>query len=232
MTIKLYDLVGRDPSRPFSPHCWKTRMCLAHKGLDFEVVPVGFTQVAGIEDGSSRKVPVIRHGDKVIEDSFDIALYLRDTYPDRGKRLFKGDGSVALSRFVETWCQTQLHGWIAKWSLVDIHDMLGPDDQAFFRQTREERFGKSLEEVVSGREDTVPQLENILMPIRLMLKKQDFLGGDYPLFADYIPFGALQWLRVVSGLHMMDPNDPVMQWFERLLDMHDGAGRTVPEAAA
>lgn len=32
MTILLYDLVGRDATRPFSPQCWKIVMALAHKG--------------------------------------------------------------------------------------------------------------------------------------------------------------------------------------------------------
>lgn len=232
MTIKLYELVGSDHSRPFSPHCWKTRMCLAHKGLDYESVPVGFTQVSGVEDGDGRRVPVLRHGERVIEDSFDIALYLRDTYPDRGKRLFKGDGGIALTRFVETWCQTQIHPWIAKWALMDIHDMLDARDQEFFRASREKVFGKPLEEIVADRESRIKDLGPILMPIRLMLKKQPYLGGKEPLFADYIPFGALQWLRIVSGLHMMDKDDPVMEWFERLLDLHNGAGRAVSEATA
>jgi hypothetical protein len=32
MTILFYELVGRDTTRPFSPHCWKIAMALAHKG--------------------------------------------------------------------------------------------------------------------------------------------------------------------------------------------------------
>jgi hypothetical protein len=44
MTILLYDLVGEDPSRPFSPHCWKT-MSLAHKGLDYRRAPTPFSSV-------------------------------------------------------------------------------------------------------------------------------------------------------------------------------------------
>jgi len=231
MTIKLYELVGMDQSRPFSPHCWKTRMCLAHKGLEFQPVPVGFTQISGIENGDGRRVPVIRHGDNIIEDSFAIALYLRDSYPDRGKRLFKGDGAVSLTRFVESWCQSQIHPWVGKWALMDIYNMLGKEDQAFFRKTREATFKMPLEEVVADRESRIPDLKGILMPIRLMLTKQPFLGGDGPLFADYIAFGALQWLRICSGLHMVDKEDKVMDWFERMLDLHDGMGRTVPEAS-
>ena len=41
MAITLYELVGRDDLR-FSPYCWRTRFALAHKGLEFETVPVRF----------------------------------------------------------------------------------------------------------------------------------------------------------------------------------------------
>lgn len=32
MSLKLFELVGIDASRPFSPYCWRARMALAHKG--------------------------------------------------------------------------------------------------------------------------------------------------------------------------------------------------------
>src|SRR4026209_1626590 len=82
MTIILYDLCARDAGRPFSPHCWKAKMALAHKGLEFDTVPTPFTSVPRVEGGAAKIVPVIRDGDKVVADSFEIALYLEDTYPD------------------------------------------------------------------------------------------------------------------------------------------------------
>ena len=38
MPLKLYELVGTDESRPFSPFCWRTCMALAHKGLSAETI--------------------------------------------------------------------------------------------------------------------------------------------------------------------------------------------------
>ncbi|MEL7230464.1 MAG: glutathione S-transferase family protein, partial [Pseudomonadota bacterium] len=32
MTLKLYELCSADADHLFSPHCWKIRMALAHKG--------------------------------------------------------------------------------------------------------------------------------------------------------------------------------------------------------
>ena len=89
MTRILYSLCGRDETRPFSPHCWKVSLALAHKGLDYIEKPVPFTQIPTLENGFSKTVPILRDGNLLIRDSFDIALYLEETYPD-GPTLFGG----------------------------------------------------------------------------------------------------------------------------------------------
>ena len=43
MARHLFELVGTDTDRPFSPYCWRTRMALAHKGLDTTSIPWRFT---------------------------------------------------------------------------------------------------------------------------------------------------------------------------------------------
>ncbi len=141
MTILLYELVGQDAARPFSPHCWKSAMALAHKGLEFERVPVPFTSVPTVEGSVSKTVPVIRDGDKVVANSFDIALYLDEAYPDR-PTLFGGPGGQAMARFIERWSQGTIHGYLGSAALMDIHDRLAPADQAYFRDSREKRYGK------------------------------------------------------------------------------------------
>jgi glutathione S-transferase len=64
-----------------------------------------------------------------------------------------------------------------------------------------------------------------------MLKRQPFVGGDAPLFADYIVFGALQWARTISPAEILAGDDPVRDWFERCLDLHGGVGGNMPAAA-
>lgn len=230
MTIKMYDLVGSDKARPFSPHCWKARMAIAHKGLECETIPVTFTEIVNIENGGFNKVPVINHGGKLIEDSYEIALYLGETYPDTDGRLFKGGGARSITRFVEAWTHTQFYPWISKWAMLDIHNMLDEKDQIYFRQSREKRFGKSLEEVVVDREQRIGDLTNLLTPLRVMLTRQEFIGGDEPLFADYIVFGGFQWMRICSGLNMIPKDESVLDWVNRMLDLHDGLAHAVSEA--
>jgi len=90
MTLKLFELVGFDATRPFSPFCWRTRMALAHKGLSAETIPWCFTEKDAIAPHGSEKVPVLLDGETSIVDSWTIANYLEDTYPDRPS-LFGGE---------------------------------------------------------------------------------------------------------------------------------------------
>lgn len=230
MTIRLYELVGAEPRRPFSPHCWKVSWALAHKGLEFETVPVPFTGVPGIESGAARTVPIIRDGDRLVVDSFDIALYLEEAYPDRPS-LFNGEGGKALSRFVERWTQITIHGFLGGAVLHDIHECLAPVDQAYFRESREKRMGGRLEDIQAGRDDRREAFRKSLEPLRKMLDVQPYLGGQGPLFADYIVAGAFQWARVVSAYEPLAAGDPIAAWFGRILDLHDGLGRRVAAAA-
>ncbi|MEI2297449.1 glutathione S-transferase family protein [Ensifer sp. MJa1] len=229
MTRKLYSLCGADRTRPFSPHVWKTAMSLAHKQLDFDTVPLGFTEIPAVEDGATRLVPLLRDGERLVKDSFDIALYLEEAYPERPP-LFAGEGAKGIARFVEGWSQTTLHPAITRIIIRDIHERLEPVDQAYFRQSREKRFGTSLEAVAESGAAALESLSEKLEPLRHMLKSQAFLGGMSPLFTDYIVFGAFQWARIVSPQRLLQSGDPVADWFARCLDLHDGLGRSVTAA--
>lgn len=230
MTILLYDLVGADEKRPYSPHCWKTAMCLAHKGLDYTTVPTRFLEVPAVEGGISTTVPVIRDGDKVIADSFAIAVYLEETYPDRPS-LFRGKGGEAMARFIERWSQTQLHPFLGSAALLEIHRRQDNQNAIYFRESREKRYGKTIEEVSADRDGHLEAFRKRLEPLRSMLEYQPFIGGQTPLYPDYIVFGALQWVRVMSAYAFIESGDVVAKWFERCLDLHDGLGRRVAAVA-
>jgi glutathione S-transferase len=230
MTIVLYDLVAADAARPYSPHCWKTKLSLAHKGLDYETVPTRFLDIPNVEGGVSKMVPVIRDGDAVVADSFAIALYLEETYPDRPS-LFRGKGGEAMARFIERWSQTQLHPFLGSAALIDIHDRQNEENAAYFRNSREKRYGMQLEQVIADRDAHVAAFRKKLEPMRSMLDYQPFIGGQTPLYPDYVLFGAVQWVRVMSTYQFLEPGDVVWNWFERCLDLYGGLGRNVPAAA-
>lgn len=230
MTILLYDLVGRDSTRPFSPHCWKVVMALAHKGLDISTVPTRFLEVPAVEGGVSKTVPVIRDGETVLADSFAIALHLDEAYPDRST-LFGGEGGKAMARFIERWSQVTIHPYVTTAAIMDLHAMQDAENAVYFRQSREQRLGKRLEEVKAAREAGLGNFRASLEPLRSMLSYQPFIGGAAPLFSDYIVFGAMQWARIASPYQLLDDGDVVAQWFARCLDLHGGLGRMVAAAA-
>jgi glutathione S-transferase len=231
MSLKLFELVGEDEARPFSPYCWRTRMALAHKGLTAESVPWRFTEKATIAPHGSEKVPVMLDGDKPVADSWVIANYLEDTYPDRPS-LFGGEGGRAMARMLNWWGDIAVVGGIFPMIVADIPNKLAEVDAAYFRQSREARFGKPLEQVTAARDQAVTPFRKSLDPLRLTLKSQPFLGGERPNYADYIVFGGFQWARVVSPFRLLEESDPVYAWRERLFDAFDGMARKSPGYAA
>jgi glutathione S-transferase len=231
MSLKLFELVGADTTRPFSPYCWRTRMALAHKGLTAESIPWRFTEKAAIAPHGSEKVPVMLDGDKPVADSWIIANYLEDTYPDRPS-LFGGEGGRALARFMNWWGDIAVVGGIFPMIVADIPNKLAEVDADYFRGSREARFGKPLEEVTATRDQAVTAFRKSLDPLRLTLKAQPFLGGERPNYADYIVFGGFQWARVVSPFRLLEETDPVYAWRERLFDAFDGMARKSPGYAA
>ena len=113
-------------------------------------------------------------------------------------------------------------------AILDVVDHLGPDDRTYFRQTREARFGVTLEELTKDRESRLPTFTQLLEPLRQTLASQPYLGGDSPLYADYIVFGTLMWPRSISRMRLIDPADPINAWSERMLDDNGGIARDAP----
>lgn len=224
MTRQLFELVGTDDDRPFSPFCWRTRMALAHKGLEITSVPWRFTEREAIAPHQSEKVPVLIDGDRTVSDSWAIATYLEDAYPDRPS-LFGGEGGRAMGRMLNWWGDTVVIAGMFPMIVADIHGHLPPTDQAYFRQSREARFGKTLEEVSADREQRVAGFRKSLDPMRLTLKTQPFLGGAAPNYADYIMFGGFQWARAISPFALLAKDDAIYVWREKLLDAFGGLAR-------
>jgi glutathione S-transferase len=227
MPITMYDLAGAEADRRFSPFCWRSRMALAHKGLAVETVPWRFTEKDRLPQPNQGRVPVIVDDGRVIHDSNTIADYLEEHYADQPS-LFGDETSRALTRFVQNWTETVLQTGLIRLVLLDIYRHIGPEDQAYFRQDREKRFGTTLEEVVKDREVRLPTFRASLDPLRRTVERQSFVAGKTPGYADYIVFGAFQWARAVSDFELLVADDPVRAWRGRMLDLFDGLARRAP----
>ncbi|PHK96535.1 glutathione S-transferase [Pseudoroseomonas rhizosphaerae] len=225
MARELYELAGADPARRFSPYCWRSRMALAHKGLEAACIPWRFTDSQAIAFSGQDKVPVLVDGDRVVSDSWAIAEYLEERYPE-APSLFRGARQPV--RFIAAWADTVLNAQLVRMIVSDIPQWLGEGQQAYFRASREARFGMGLEQVTQGRESRLPEFRTALQPMRVLLWENPFLGGGSPDYADYAVFGGFQWARCVSSLSLLEATDPVHGWRERMLDLFGGLARDVP----
>jgi glutathione S-transferase len=220
----MYDLAGAEADRRFSPYCWRVKLAAAHKGLAIETIPWGFTEKDAIAFSGQGLVPVLLDGEREIHDSWTIANYLEEKYSDRPS-LFGGASGKALSLFHMNWANSFLHVALMKFVVLDIWKHADPKDQAYFRESREKRLGKTLEAAVVNRDSEIAGFRDSLMPLRLTLRTQPFLGGATPLYADYAVFGAFQWCRCISDYPLLAQDDPVYAWRERVLDLYDGLAR-------
>jgi glutathione S-transferase len=228
MAIILYDLAGSEADRRFSPFCWRTKMALAHKGLEVETIPWRFTEKDKLPQPNAGRVPVIVDGNRVVHDSSAIAAYLETRYPDRPSLFGAAEAARALTTFVQNWTETVVQPALVGFVVLDIYRHVAPDDRGYFRQSREERFGRSLEEVVKDRAARLPAFRDSLAPLRRTVERQQFLGGGAPTYADHIVFGAFQWARAISDFELLAADDPVAAWRGRMLDAFGGLARKSP----
>ncbi|WP_350333832.1 glutathione S-transferase family protein [Coralliovum pocilloporae] len=225
MTRQLYELCGADKTVRFSPYCWRTRLSLAHKDLPFETVPVLFTEIPDIAGSDSPTVPILFEADMSRSDSWAIATYLDETYADRSSLI--GEGAAAsLARFVDNYNNTLLVPGVAQLIILDIHDMLDPADQTYFRESREKRFGRSLEDIQAGRDERVTQFRSSLVALRRTLEQQMYISGDDPAYADISVYGTLQWARCCSSFQLLETDDPIALWFDRMTRRYDVQAQT------
>ena len=226
MALTLYDLRGNGEHR-FSPYCWRIRMALAHKGLKAAIVPIGFTEKDRIAFSGQSLVPILVDGETIVFDSWRIATYLEDTYPDRPS-LFDGESARALSRFLNEWTPRALHRTLVPLIIRDVLDHVAPEDRTYFRETREVKLGTTLEALQKNREQAVSAFRDALAPVRETLKHLPYLGGETAKYADFIVFGVFQWARCVSEFQLLEPDDPVYAWRARMLELYDGLAAKAP----
>lgn len=227
----LYELQGQNDKR-FSPFCWRTRMALAHKGLEAAFEPVQLSQKDKIAFSDQKLVPVLHDGETVISDSWAIACYLEDTYPD-AQSLFGGPVGQGLARHMNFWVDMSVHPALARAIMADVYDnAVHEADKAYFRKTREARFGMALEEFCTRSDADIKNLHKVLSPAAATLEAQPFLSGDEPAYADYILFGTEKWVAASTDRTIFPKEGPISTWLSRMYNLFDGYATTTGAVAA
>lgn len=226
MTITVYELDGIDEVR-FSPFCWRTLLALKHKGLeDIERVTVSFRDRSPIAFSNQDRIPVLVDGDTWVNDSWDIACYLEDTYPDH-PTLFGSDMGRAEALFINAWTQQIQNPGLINIVLWDAFQAVDPEDRDWWREDREKRFG-SIDSYKAGQSEKLAAWRQSLEPLRVTLGQQPYLSGETPAYPDYIVFASFQFARAIGRYDVIEADDPIREWCERILDLFDGYMRAAP----
>ncbi|MBL6928288.1 MAG: glutathione S-transferase N-terminal domain-containing protein [Rhodospirillales bacterium] len=226
MAINVFELVGADDRR-FSPYCWRTRFALAIKGLDAEFIPMQFTQKHLIEFSGQDRVPVLVDGETCVHDSWAIALYLDRAYADRPS-IFGDVANVGILRFLNMWTDRVVMRGIMPMIIQDIFEHIDPADQAYFRQSREKTWGGRIEDIHKERDTRLVGFRKSLEPLRATLAEQPFLSGANAGYADCLVFSAFQWARIMSDFQLLETDDPIFAWRDKMLDQFGGLARSAP----
>ena len=226
MTLIMYERVGADGRRP-SPFSWRIRYALAHKGIEPEFRHVRFADVETIRVLSGQHfVPIVTDGDRVIHDSWNIAGYLEDQFPDRPS-LF-GGGGRGIARLVNHWSDATLGTAIRRLIAADFIVCLDPGDRAYYRSSREAAFGCTLEAYCADRPRWLAEFATTVAPLDRTLAVQPYVCGAAPGYADYILFSVFQYARLGSPDEFLADGTALRRWRDGLVRAFDGLGDRYP----
>jgi glutathione S-transferase len=226
--ITLWELKGRD-GRRYSMFSWRTKLALKHKGLEYESVPVLMSDKAAIAFSGGKTVPIIRDGERVVRDSWQIAEYLEERYPER-PTLFGGAIGRGMAQAFNTWADRTLLALLMPVIVFDLYERVDPGDDAYFRRQFEGFLRSTLEEARARRDEFAQRLDRQLEAWQAVLKRQAFVCGTAPAYGDYILFSLFQWARIASPQDIIAAGTPLAAWRERMLELYGGFARNVPTA--
>jgi glutathione S-transferase len=219
--ITLYDLQLRTGAT-ISPFVWATKYAIAHKGFELDIVPGGFTGIVERTGGKTERLPAIVDDGKWVLDSWLIAEYLDETYPDR-PILIGGGGAKVATRFIESWLwSTVLREWMPN-IVKDYRDLSLDVDHEYITATRTVP-GTTLEATQAGREERLPLIPPKLELLRTALSETPWLGGDSPDYTDYRALAVFLFMASVATTPVLTEDDPVRDWVERGFDLYPGVG--------
>jgi glutathione S-transferase len=202
-------------------------MALLHKQLKCDV-ELCYHSDKKLEFTGQRLVPVLVDNGRAIPDSWNIARYLDEKYPER-PLLLNDPQTRSFARFINIWTDTIVGRPLVRSMYLDIWRSLHPDaDPVTFRKHREERNKATLEELHARREQDFHEVNRALAPLNTLLSEQPYIAGEEPAYVDYIVFGTLQMPRHLGGIEPLSPEHTALRkWRERIDRHHDSlVGRT------
>lgn len=173
-----------------------------------------------------RFVPILVDGATVVHDSWNIAEYLEDRFPDQPS-LFGGATGRATTRLINLWSDTTLHIPLRRIISADFVQCLCQEDRDYFRRSREEDFGGLLEQVcLDPRWQS--EFDAACVPLERLFAGQQFIGGAGPRYADFIIFSVFQWARLGSPTDLVAAGSALARWRSTMIGLFGGLADKFP----
>ncbi|KAH7909189.1 hypothetical protein BJ138DRAFT_1155859, partial [Hygrophoropsis aurantiaca] len=216
LPIIFFDIPSQISGSAWSPNTWKTRFSLNIKRVAYRTEWIEYCDIEALAlkigaiptdvkpDGKPLyTLPIIQDPNtgKVIADSFAIAEYLDETYPN-APTLFPR-GSKALFAAFEGGIVNAL-GPIGRLQLALICPLLNGPSEKYYRPSREAMFGMKIEEfspIGEKRDGDLAKFKASLASVYEWLAKSngEYVMDDTVSYADAILNGWLIWIKIVHG---------------------------------
>lgn len=224
----LFELCGADSNVRFSPFVWRIKLILEHKSIPYKSETVTFIDKSAMEGSGFQAVPVIRSGDMWLNESFKIARYLDEQFPE--KPIFAPGASAAQAALLNNWVDRQLVAPVFPMIAADIVRALDDENHAYFRNSRESRLGSTLEDAGKNREEARGKMQSGLGTLESILSEGPYFGGNSPDFLDLCVLGSLMWPYCVTEFDPIEGCATLTEWRERMFDAHPTDLRSTPRA--
>ena len=216
--IILYDLSGKDNIR-FSPPCWNVKLCLIHNNIDFDTIPIRFTEKEKISFSNQTLLPIIKYNEEIISDSWNIFVWLNDKIKEI--KLIPNEQTRVFSQFLYFWTSKSLLPLIFKLIANDIPKILDEEDRQYFIKTREDRLKKPLESLLSDKEKSRKQLFQSLITFEKILANYRFFNGNNLGLPDFIFFGNFMWAEKCSSENIFENLPNIHKWYSKIKKLNE-----------
>ncbi|EJD44893.1 hypothetical protein AURDEDRAFT_114236 [Auricularia subglabra TFB-10046 SS5] len=238
MSVTLYDNIVPCDAKAVSLNPWRTRFVLNYKSVPYTTVWLPYAEISSTlkalgatatsvrADGEPRyTIPTIAHAGRVISNSFDIALYLEEQFPERP--LFP-PGTVALQRFFYNQMYDPSAGLITAlppFVQPGYKHLMDQPDAAYFETLWSGIFGTPVDAFMDTQEKTErawKKLEHALDALDAAYaaeKASCFIGGGTPLYVDFVVAASFLMLSLVAA----------KDW-EKICQLHDGRWKRLLQA--
>ncbi|KIO34683.1 hypothetical protein M407DRAFT_16645 [Tulasnella calospora MUT 4182] len=223
--IILYDIPASTELKAWAINIWKTRLLLNLKGLPYRTEWVSYPDIQptfeklGIKhtslktDGSGRPhytCPAIIDPTSPeptkLSDSTPIALYIEETYPNVGPKVFPDASKDAQLEFIDTVVWDIIHP-ISSLVTAQVPAILDPRGSEYFYRERSALRGKPLETVcLAGSDERKQAWEDLKRGLDAIAKiydrnvegKGEYFAGSDITYADIYLAAIFLWARIPS----------------------------------